>query len=573
MTPNLLIAPARWVARAIATPFYLSILCIVPVRAEDLSRQVKGAVEKCTLDQPGTRPFHLKASFAPTLDRDKDANRVGDMEVWWLSPTKWRRELRSAEFHQISIQNEDRRWEKNDGDYFPDWLRQLLEAVIRPVPFSMDVLARRVKGGEVRHIGGLQTVIKWDPASDFEDEQANGKGDISFLDKTGLLLYANGPGFGGLYQDFRDFHGRMIAYTVASGYVEVTARVSVLEELGPAPDGLFDVNASGGDTHPIDTVVLSEEDLRKNLLPSKPLTWPALTDGPLEGVVWTEVVLDRTGKIREMIPPIADNPGVKDAAEAAFKSMQFLPTLRNGIPVQATGRISARFKTVRPAGIETFDTARNYFERGRKASFLAAGGSSPYKLRAEFFVGSANGAQSGRYEDTWVNSTEWKREAWFGSSHLAKSQSGEKHYMLAEGPESGMLRMVMQIVEPIPAEDTMTESDWRIRRDTVDGLKTIRVFRGPEGPNGELEPNKSQGFWFDEAAHLVKCYTAGFEIRPSISAAYENVQVARQIDVLKDGKLGMRISVKDILPADTASAKEFKLKGHEWQRAFTAEVR
>jgi hypothetical protein len=44
--------------------------------------------------------------------------------------------------------------------------------------------------------------------------------------------------------------------------------------------------------------------------------------------------------------------------------------------------------------------------------------------------------------------------------------------------------------------------------------------------------------------------------------------------VLKDGKLGMRFFVKEIgLPADPAVSKNFTLKGHEWQRAFTAEVR
>ncbi len=61
--------------------------------------------------------------------------------------------------------------------------------------------------------------------------------------------------------------------------------------------------------------------------------------------------MDRTGKIREMNPPIADNPGVKDAAEKGFHTMQFQPVLRNGAPVQAIGRLSVSFKTVRPAGI------------------------------------------------------------------------------------------------------------------------------------------------------------------------------------------------------------------------------
>ncbi len=49
--------------------------------------------------------------------------------------------------------------------------------------------------------------------------------------------------------------------------------------------------------------------------------------------------------------------------------------------------------------------------------------------------------------------------------------------------------------------------------------------------------------------------------------------MARRIDVLKDGNPAMRLFVKEIGPADPAASKHFKLNGHEWQRAFTAEVR
>lgn len=556
--------------------FAIAALCLVNSRitgawGEDLVGKTTSAVEKSTLDQSGTKPFHLKASFAPSLDRDKDSHRTGDIEIWWQSPTEWRREVRSPEFHQIEIVNGDRQWQKNDGDYFPEWLRQLAVAIVRPVPLSLDVLSKRIKTAEVKHLMG-QTNIDWDPTTGLGDEQANGKGYLAINDKTGLLLYTGGPGFDGSYHDFRDFHGRMVAWTVASGSVEVTAKLNVLEDLKSIPSDLFDTDVPGGDKEPIETVVLSEEELRGNLLPGKTFVWPSLTDGPLEGRVGTDIALDRNGKIREMDTPIADNPGVRDAAEQGFRGMKFKPVLRNGIAVQATGRLTVPFKTVRPAGMETFDSAKNYFERGRKASFLAAGSTAPYFLRAEFQAGTANGIQTGRYEDTWISSTEWKREAWLGSGHLIKSQSGDKHYVLAEGAESGTLRMVMMLVEPIPAEDTMTESDWRIRRDTVDGVKTIRVFRGPEGPNGELDPN-SQGYWFDDSGHLVKSYTNGFEIRPLTPETFNGVLVARQIDVLKGGKVGLRFNVKETGPADPSVAKQFKLKGHEWQRAFTAEVR
>src|SRR5262249_8391900 len=131
---------AQRAPRIFLTLMLLNLLCCVHVAAEDLSAQVKKAIENSTLDQPGTRPYHLQASFAPSQERDKVTNRVGEVEIWWQAPNKWRRELRSPEFHQVAIQNGDHRWEKNEGDFFPDWLRELVVAIVQPVPLSMDVL-------------------------------------------------------------------------------------------------------------------------------------------------------------------------------------------------------------------------------------------------------------------------------------------------------------------------------------------------------------------------------------------------------------------------------------------------
>src|SRR5271170_5868375 len=93
-------------------------------RAGDLVKDVKKAVERSTLDQPGTKPFHLKATLAPSLERDKASGLTGEVEIWWVSPTKWKRELRSPEFHQLEVVDGARDWQKNEGDYFPEWLRE-----------------------------------------------------------------------------------------------------------------------------------------------------------------------------------------------------------------------------------------------------------------------------------------------------------------------------------------------------------------------------------------------------------------------------------------------------------------
>jgi hypothetical protein len=78
---------------------------------------------------------------------------------------------------------------------------------------------------------------------------------------------------------------------------------------------------------------------------------------------------------------------------------------------------------------------------------------------------------------------------------------------------------------------------------------------------------------FDDTGLIIKTYFDGIEIQPSEFQDFAGVKTARRIDVLKEGKLEMRIHVTDVTPAGTIPAKNFEVKGHEWTRAFTAEAR
>lgn len=110
------------------------------------------------------------------------------------------------------------------------------------------------------------------------------------------------------------------------------------------------------------------------------------------------------------------------------------------------------FKTVRPEGMETFESAKAYFDRGRRLSFPAAGKGAPYLLHAEFQAKTSNGTiEDGKYVDTWIND-DWRREATIGVSQYVRSKHGEKRYELASGPDTELLRIVLEAMEPIPAQ-------------------------------------------------------------------------------------------------------------------------
>ncbi len=60
--------------------------CSTAAHSEDIVKRVQKAVAISTIDQQGTHPFHLKAVFAPSLDRDRDSGRTGLVDIWWKSP-------------------------------------------------------------------------------------------------------------------------------------------------------------------------------------------------------------------------------------------------------------------------------------------------------------------------------------------------------------------------------------------------------------------------------------------------------------------------------------------------------
>jgi hypothetical protein len=265
---------------------------------------------------------------------------------------------------------------------------------------------------------------------------------------------------------------------------------------------------------------------------------------------------------------------MRETAAKAFDSWRFKPYLVNGEPVQVVATVSMPFKTTRPAGAENFASAREYFERGRIANFPAASGKKAYLLHAEFTAGSQKGIQKGRYEDTWIDESHWRREAWFGSSHFIRTQDGTKRYRGEDGSDVGLLRIIVHLMEPIPAIDTFTESDWRIKSEPVDGVAAVRLAVGPEDANGKMEEGNSRAFWFDKDGILLQAVSSGVEIKRKDFARFDDVQIAKRVEIYKATKLAALIEVKELLEGEQVPKTKFAPGGtQEYKRQFTDEVR
>lgn len=351
----------------------LDIYCL-PARSKDLTEQVRKAIQLSTLDQPGTM-FHLKATIVPTDERDKYSGRSGEIEIWWASPSQWRREVRSPEFHQIEIFNDGKEWQENEGDYFPEWLRETAVALVRPVPPVNEVL-EAVKTAEVKKMFGT-IHIGWITNTGTAQVHNIERSEVDLDSKSGRLDFAAGLGWNGDFKDYREFHGRLIARQVISSAaaatqvrariitsedpreaetaapnlkwiaVGATATVTTLEDLGPVPEGFFDVEAKGESGSVLHTLLLDETTFRKNLLYIKPVTWPTVEDGALHGNVTTELVVDREGKVIEIFSVVSENNAMREVGMDAVANMRFRPFLENGVPVQVMSQFTLPFETHR----------------------------------------------------------------------------------------------------------------------------------------------------------------------------------------------------------------------------------
>jgi hypothetical protein len=250
-------------------------------------------------------------------------------------------------------------------------------------------------------------------------------------------------------------------------------------------------------------------------------------------------------------------------------------TLTWGVRVEG---VSARVRQIgsvtAAVTADSLGSAKTYFDRARILGFPAAGQGQPYVLHATFATRASSGnVETGTYTDTWMSATQWRREAVLGQSRFVRSRDGKKWYRLDNGPDAAVLQFVLTAMEPIPATNKFAESKWTVERDNGERAALVRVSQGRENADGTSDLQGYEGYWFNSAGQLVESRLNGLELRLSKFEDFNGVHLARQIDTTVAGKVGMRIDVTELQPAGTVDAGIFKIKGNNWLREDSSEVR
>jgi len=298
---------------------------------------------------PGGTPFYLQA----VITEPSDPNEHIDVEMFWVAQDKWRRTIKSQEFSQTLIVNHDKVFEQDSADYMPLAIQVLITAMVDPHPI----------------VNALRT-------GDYVVTKANGKADESgrvcfdnaskmcAISPNGLTESLRGAGRSVTFTKYEKFKGkrvaRLLVYTLDHGD-SYRARIMTLGEYANKDDSQFAVPEPTSADKQIHSEVLSETDLRALSAQPVEIIWPqVLEDQKTTGTTSYYLSLDRTGRVREVLPLTVSIERADDSARRQLMHWKFNPPTKEGIPVQAEGILTFNYDTraYGPKAILTDDQAR-----------------------------------------------------------------------------------------------------------------------------------------------------------------------------------------------------------------------
>src|ERR1700728_416670 len=98
-----------------------------------LGDAVSKALALSDLTGENARPFHIRITVSEP--ENPQSSYQGSIEEWWASKDQWRREVTGTDgLHQTIVVAGGHKTEKDEGDYFPLWLRHFVFAAFDPAP-------------------------------------------------------------------------------------------------------------------------------------------------------------------------------------------------------------------------------------------------------------------------------------------------------------------------------------------------------------------------------------------------------------------------------------------------------
>ncbi|MGA9668639.1 MAG: hypothetical protein WBQ94_05480, partial [Terracidiphilus sp.] len=310
---------------------------------------VSKALAKGSLTGEGARPFHIRVEVSEP--ENPQSPYQGAFEEWWASPDQWRRVVTDKDgMKQTIVVVGGQKTEKDEGDYFPVWLRNFVKGVFDPVPNAPQWTGSGLMIEKTVFPNGAKTdaCARSQAKIGSTDRSTTVYFNLCF-DDDGMMKFFGSPGDSMEFHDYRSFGKKKIARTLSddpeSG-TKLVGRVSVLEELSKAKVAPNLFTPFPTDEDRFRELQVSPETMERVTAADPPIVWPTVHSGNVKGREAVYVSFDSQGRAREVWPLNSDNGGVDDSTRDQVRKWTIKPaTDKTGTPMQVDGSLVFAFET------------------------------------------------------------------------------------------------------------------------------------------------------------------------------------------------------------------------------------
>jgi hypothetical protein len=253
--------------------------------------------------------------------------------------------------------------EKDEGEYFPLWLRMFLNAVNEPIPNAAEWSTSHFTIDQITMPDGRKS----DACARAQGklgigERATDAFTVVCFDGDGRLKSYVSPGYDMEFADFRGFEKKQIARVLSNDPepgTHLVGKVEVLEELKGATDTLFAPLATNHER--FRTARVGSEQMERMIAGNPPIEWPKVHSGNTKGKLAVYIATDADGNVREAWPLNSDNAGLEDPVRAQVMKWTLKPAVdHDGNKLQVEGGIGFAFETTvaDPIAVLTDEEAR-----------------------------------------------------------------------------------------------------------------------------------------------------------------------------------------------------------------------
>jgi hypothetical protein len=337
-----------------------------------LGDAVDQALAKGSLTYGDVKPFHIRVSV--TEPENPQSPYQGTIEEWWASSSQWRREVTDKEgLHQIIVVSAGNKTEKDEGDYFPLWLRNFETAIFNPIPNSA---AWKMNGAVIEQItmpNGAKSApsVRAQSKIGTGDRATDAFSNVSF-DSEGRLSFFGDPGYSMEFHEYKAFGKKQIPRKLVDNPepgTTLVGQVLVLEDEARTAnsDSLFTPLLSNDDR--FQSAPVNSEQMEKLSDGNAPIEWPAVRSGNVHGHLAMYISADSEGNVREAWPLNSDNAGLEDPARDQVRKWKLKTAVdKTGKRIQVDGGLGFIFDTkigdplpvIRGAQIDELSTGCGY---------------------------------------------------------------------------------------------------------------------------------------------------------------------------------------------------------------------